>query len=153
MYMCRKVHGSNKLTVDEIFHCVRRGFFFFKHTAERFGPETFTLHQHTEIIWIMCSCSLFLRCELDFAGMFSHLLNEKMSQPPHPECSGTFKGENLRWDLHVKCIFFFFSYFPDDHTHLMSRSDRLRFYLGSLGVKGVESVLNFFSAVIAQSGL
>lgn len=48
---------------------------------------------------------------------------------------------------------FFFSYFPDDHTHLMSRSDRLRFYLGSLGVKGAESVLNFFSAVIAQSGL
>lgn len=44
------------------------------HAAQKCGLGVFTLQQHF-VTEILCSCSLVLRCELDFAGMFSHLLN------------------------------------------------------------------------------
>lgn len=63
----------------------------------------FPLQQHNEIMKIMFSYSLFLRCELHFDRMFFHFLNRtlRMLWTFHYGCSKILKGENLIWHWHV----------------------------------------------------
>lgn len=95
---------SKKKGDDVIFQFVEEDIFlsmdYVKHyIAQTFGLGVFTPQHYfiTKIMWIMTSCSLVLRCELNSSGMF--IGGTKMSQASHPGCFSIFKCENLMWHL------------------------------------------------------
>lgn len=101
---------SEKLCATNVKHIFYTNIFFFfavyrnNHTSQCWENLAWECwHFFTEILWIMRSCRLFLRCELDLAGMFSHLLNGTLPTLDAP----VYLGVKIWCGIYVLFIYLF----------------------------------------------